>query len=137
MAGIINGTNLRLYKGSNAIAYALECTLDFSREMTEQLHKDNAAGDWPTRSASTKNCSISFSALYADDASATNFNELWTDWDGGTGITAKVSTGTTGEDYWSGTFLVESLSLTAPDKEDSSYSGTLVSSGAVTMAQEA
>ena len=135
--GIINGTNLRVYEGSDAVAYATEGNFSLSREFTEQLHKDNAGSGWAERSPHTKSATITVSALYADDASSTNFNELFTAWDGGTSLTLKFSTEVTGDDFWSGSFYCESIELNAPDKDDASYSATFISTGAITMSQVA
>lgn len=135
--GIINGTDLRVYVGGNAVAYATEGSISLSREFTEQLHKDNAGSGWTERSAHTKSGTITCSALYADDAASSNLNELFTSWDGGTTVTVKFSTEVTGDDFWSGSFLVESLELNAPDKDDASYSVTFISTGAITMSQVA
>lgn len=135
--GIINGSNLRVYVGANAVAYATEGSLSLSREFTEQLHKDNAGSGWSERSPHTKNATITVSALYADDAASSNLNELFTAWDAGTSLTIKFSTEDSGDDFWSGNFYCESLELNAPDKDDASYSATFVSDGAITMSQVA
>ena len=133
--GIMSGTLLRVYVGANPIAYATEGSFSLSRELIEQLHKDNASGDWPSRRASTKNATISCSALYADDATSSNFNELFTAFNAGTALTVMISSEVSGDDFWSGSFLISSLELNATDKEDANYSVTFESTGAVTMAQ--
>ena len=135
--GIVSGTILRVYVGGNAVAYATEGNFSISREFTEQLHKDNTSSGWTDRSPHTKSATITVSALYADDAASSNFNELFTAWNDGTSLTVKISTEVTGDDEWSGSYYCESLELNAADKDDASYSATFISSGAITMSQVA
>lgn len=131
--GVINGTLLRAYNGANAIAKATNCTLSISRETRETVHKDNPGSGWREVEVGRKTGTLTVEALYGEDGTNNNPDDLFTALDDGTSLTMKVSTEVTGDSLYSFSAYCTSYEINAPVEENSSYSCTFEIDGAVTL----
>jgi predicted secreted protein len=137
MAGVINGTDLRLYAGVKPIGYATSCTLSLSRETREIVHKDNVAG-YAASEGGKRSYSISFENFASEDdtlnsAAVNSINDLL-DLFEGEAFAWKFTTDETGEMEISGNALFTDLSITAPVEESTTSSGTFTGTGAISRA---
>ena len=134
-AGVVNGTDLRIYKGGTAIGRATTCSLSISREMREILDKDNT-GSWVTSAPGRKSASLSSDAFFTYDTSNVKPETLFTDLDNGTLVTWRFTTDETGDKAWDGSGYVTEFSVIAGVEDYSSYSVTITVSGPITLVTE-
>lgn len=134
-SGVVNGTDLRIYKGGTAIGRATTCTLNITRETREILDKDNV-GSWVNYAAGRKSATLSTDAFFTYDSSNVKPEALWADLDNGTLITWRFTTDETGDKYWDGSGLVTSFSVNAAVEENTTYSVEITVSGAITLGTE-
>lgn len=134
-AGVVNGTDLRIYKGGTAIGRATTCSLSISREMREILDKDNT-GSWVTSAPGRKSASLSSDAFFTYDTSNVKPETLFTDLDNGTLVTWRFTTDETGDKAWDGSGYVTEFSVNAGVEENSTYSVTITVSGPITLVTE-
>lgn len=130
--GVINGTNLRLYLGGNAIAYATSCTLDVSRELRETIHKDNPGSGWREVEVGQKSGTMTVEALYNTDGTNNSPDVLFDALDNGTSLTAMLSTEVSGDSKYSFSCFATSFSSSAPVEENATFSVTFEIDGAIT-----
>ncbi len=130
--GVINGTNLRVYVGTDAIAYATNCTLSLSAELRETIHKDNPGAGWRGIEVGRKSGTVTVEALYAEDGSTETPFDLFTAFDDKTELTMMLSTEVSGDTRWSFSAYCTALEVNGPVEENSSYSATFEINGAVT-----
>lgn len=134
--GVINGTNLRLYIGSTPIAYATSCTLSFSRELRETIHKDNPGSGWAESEPGQKSGTLTVEALYNEDGTSNNYETprtLFDALDGGTELSCTVETGTSGDNIYTFSAFCTEYEVTAAVEENATYSASFTITGAVTM----
>ena len=134
-AGVVNGTDLRIYKGGTAIGRATTCSLSISREMREILDKDNT-GSWVTSAPGRKSASLSSDAFFTYDTSNVKPETLWSDLDNGTLVTWRFTTDEAGHKAWDGSGYVTEFSVNAGVEENSTYSVTITVSGPITLVTE-
>lgn len=125
---VITGNNVRVYKGGTAIGFATTCTMDLSVEFIELAPTNVSDAEWrrvkPRRTSGT----VSVSALYSEDDTATRFDNVFDDMSGQSGITLAVQ----GEGFeYSGSAYVESVSLNAGAGQIASWTANFVFSGEV------
>jgi len=127
--GIMNGTLLGVYVGSTLIAHATEGSISLSMDTRDATTKDSSG----TRDLleATKSCTISVSALYAEDATY-GVDDLMTAWSGRTQLTVKFSTEVSGDHYWSASAYVTSLEVSSGMEDNVTYSATFELTGAIT-----
>jgi len=135
--GVINGTNLRLYVGSTPIAYATSCTLSFSRELRETIHKDQPRlwrGQKVNRGQ--KSGTLTVEALYNEDGTSNNYETprtLFDALDDGTELSCTVETGVSGDNIYTFSAFCTEYEVTAAVEENATYSASFTITGAVTM----
>lgn len=128
----LNGTNLLVYVGSNAIGGTRSCTLNISQDTPDATTKDSSG--WKEVIEGLREWSIDFDGLY-DPTHTEGLEEridAIIDRDGA--VTVKVSTEESGDTYWTGSAVMSSATLEAPMEDVTSYSGTLVGTGALAKA---
>lgn len=135
--GIINGTNLRIYKGGTAIAYATNCTLEMTRETRQALTKDSPGSGWTENYVGQKSGTLTTEGLYSGPGDATaniQVSDLFADFDAGTLLILKFDTTESGDEYFQASGYVTNLSIGAPVEDNSTYNATFTISGGVTRA---
>jgi TP901-1 family phage major tail protein len=134
-SGVVNGTDLRIYKGGTAIGRATTCSLSISRELREILDKDST-GSWTTSAPGRKSASLSTDAFFTYDTTNVKPETLWADLDNGTLITWRFTTDENGDKAWDGSGYVTEFSVNAGVEENSTYSVSITVSGAITLVTE-
>ena len=80
---------------------------------------------------------LNVEAIFEDDASVgasqQSFKDFATDLLAGTLLTIVISTNVTGDEKYTGSAYFSSLSLTAPNNDKSTWTGTLQGTGALTI----
>lgn len=131
-SGIVSGTDLRLYVGGLSIGYATTCTASFSMEVINTIHKDSPGSGWQTNTGGQKSGTVSFEGFVNEDSSGKKPIDLFTLLDDKTEVGCAFKTGTSGDTRLDFSALVTSVEITAPVEENSTFSGTLTVTGAVT-----
>jgi hypothetical protein len=128
---IQNGTLIKLYDGTTAIALLTSSDMSLEREMLDATNKDS--NNWKEVQPGLK--SYSFSAeLYHDPAQAYNLYDLYTKWDAGTALTMKLSSEIGGEKKYTGTVYIANISVSTPANQLSTVSVEFTGSGALAEA---
>lgn len=130
----INGTLMKLYKGSTAIAKLKSNDMDLTFDKLITSSKDGAG--WATHISGEKSGAFSFDGNFIETGGSTNitFDELMTDAIAGTELTIMMTTNVTGDTKWSGTCTIENLKLSSPHNDVVTFSGSLKLTGALTPA---
>jgi len=131
--GVVNGHYMRFFDNGVSLGYATSCTISFSSAMRELSHKDTAGdgGGWLEQAPGQKSATFSTEGLYAEDDNAAA--ALFTKLADGTEITLTFTTDVSGDKVWSGTALLTSVEITAPNNENVTYSVSGVFTGEVTV----
>lgn len=135
--GVINGTNLRIYDGGVPLGYATSCSLDLSAETRETISKDSVAS-WSESEVGTLSGSLSFDGFFSEDTTINavtvkSIEDIFTKFAAKTAISWSFTTDVLGTVIYSGSGNITSLNFSAPVEENSTYSGTITVSGAVTQ----
>lgn len=128
--GIIKGSIMRVYIATTAIAKTTDCSIEFSVGERTVSHKD-VTDNWGAVEAGEYSCTISTNALYADD-DGDGFAALWTAYSTKAFLTLRFSTQVAGDDYFTGSFMITSLSINAPNNESTTFSASFKNNGAIT-----
>lgn len=130
--GVINGTDLRIYIGGEAVGYATSCTLDMSADTRDTIHKDSPGTGWAQSAIGTKSGSVSFDGFINEDSASAKVSDLFTYFDDETLIGCAFKTATSGDTRYDFSGYITSLSQTGPVEENSTFSGSITISGAIT-----
>lgn len=132
MAGLVKGTDLRIYIGTKKIANEQNCTIDLSTAMIETSSKDS--GDWMTQIPGRKSWGLSATIQldYADGGANYTYDELLTAWLDGTTLTVTFKTATVGDTTLTGTAYVESKPIKSDDQTIATCDISLKGTGALT-----
>jgi TP901-1 family phage major tail protein len=137
--GPVNGTLISIYKDVSGslkkIANATSHSIDISKDMIDVTSKDSAGAK--EFIAGEYGYTLNVEAIFEDDASVgasqQSFKDLATDLLAGTLLTIVMSTNVTGDEKYTGTAFFTSLSLSAPNNDKASWTGTLQGSGTLTI----
>ena len=137
--GPVNGTLISIYKDVSGslkkIANATSHSIDISKDMIDVTSKDSAGAK--EFIAGEYGYTLNVEAIFEDDASVgasqQSFKDLATDLLAGTLLTIVMSTNVTGDEKYTGSAFFKSLSLSAPNNDKASWTGTLQGSGALTI----
>ena len=131
-SGVINGTDLAVYNGSNLIGVSTSCSISMSADMRDTSNKDTAG--WKKVVPGQKSWTVSTEALLAHSV-AYNFGYLYGLWYNKTALTIYVKSvsNPTGDYYWTGTAYINSLNLTAGNEQNATFSVSLQGDGALTQ----
>jgi predicted secreted protein len=137
--GPVNGTLISIYKDVSGtlkkIANATSNSLDISKDMIDVTSKDSAGAK--EFIAGEYGYTLNVEAIFEDDSSVgatqQSFKDLATDLLAGTLLTIVMSSNVTGDEKYSGTAFFTSLSLSAPNNDKATWTGTLQGSGALTI----
>ena len=137
-AGVLNGTDFRIWVSGEAIGYSTSCSLSMSAELRETIHKDNPGSGWRTFAIGQKSGNISVDSFYntdantalvdrkdADDIAALFINETEFEWQ---------FRAASGDDMYSGSGFVTEMSIESPVEDNATYSMTIEVNGAIAIA---
>lgn len=136
--GVINGTLMRITLGGDKTIYPTECSMSLSVETRETISKDSVAS-WSTSEAGTKSGTISFAGFYSEDTTVSaearnSAPDIYALFEAGAAVSWELTTGVTGDTKYSGSGIITSFESSWPVDENSTYSGTITITGAVTDA---
>lgn len=139
----INGSDLMIFVGGESLAFATNHSLTINSETNDTTSKDTG-GLWTSASLKKLNWEISADCLFATTGEGSTMDELFSSMITGTPVTVvfttKTGTATTvptggwtaaTTNKFSGSALITSLTLNAPNGEDATYSVTLTGTGAL------
>jgi hypothetical protein len=126
--GVINGTLVGIYVGGTLIAKSTSCSIELGMSPRNTTSKDS--GGWEEALGGLRNWKLSGDFLDAEDA-AYRFDDLFALIASRTPVTIKMSTEVTGDKYYQGTALLDSLSREAPMEENVSGAYSFKGSGAL------
>jgi predicted secreted protein len=137
--GPVNGTLISIYKDVSGtlkkIANATSNSIDISKDMIDVTSKDSAGAK--EFIAGEYGYTLNVEAIFEDDASVgasqQSFKDLATDLLAGTLLTIVMSSNVTGDEKYTGSAFFMSLSLSAPNNDKATWTGTLQGSGALTI----
>jgi TP901-1 family phage major tail protein len=135
--GVVNGTNLRIYDGAVPLGYATSCTLDMSAETRETLSKDGVSS-WAESEVGQLSASLSFEGFFSEDTTINavtvkSIEDIFTKFSAKTALSWRFTTDVSTEVVYSGSGYITALNISAPVEENTTYSGTITVSGAVTQ----
>lgn len=134
--GVVNGTDLRVYKGGTAIGRATNCTLNVTRELREILDKDSPGGGFVQYAPGRKSGTMSTDGFVAFDTANIGVDDLFTDLNNGNLVVVRFTTDEAGDTYWEASAYVNSFSLTGPVEDNSTYSVEFTLTGSITQGTE-
>lgn len=123
-----DGTNLKIKVDGYVIARAMSGSISYSNNLIEVTDKDS--GGHAEYIPGKKECELSFDALQ-DYAATVGVGGFFDAVKNGTEVSIIYSTGTSNDFQWTGTFLAESVELTAPLHDVAGWSGTLRGTGEI------
>ena len=129
--GKLKGQAIGVYSGTTLIEKAQTGTLELSGDEIDASTKDD--NEWGDILTGTKSASISMDAVYAPDATY-GYSQLFAAFLAGTSLTLNFSTNVTGDKYYTGNFVVTSLSMNANNNEAVTYSVSFANRGAISEA---
>ena len=132
--GIINGTLVKILIGAVEVDLQTDCSLSETLNMIDITTKDS--GGHKEVMAGDDEWEISGSFKVADD-STYGYSELKTAKDAKAAVTVKMSSEVTGDNYYTGSAYISSLSRTSPQGDATTGEFTLTGTGALTEAQVA
>lgn len=133
-AGVINGTNLRLYIGGNVVAYAVTCALSMSRALRETVHKDNPGAGWREIEMGQASATLTTDGLFNEDGTNNAPADLFDSFLNKTQVAWLFSNENAGDTRYSGNGYISSLEFSATVEENSTYAVTVEVDGAVASA---
>lgn len=131
----INGSDLLLKVGENAVGHCTSHTLTFNSETKERAVKPAAslgksAGLWKAKGVTSMSISISAEGLRFYSETESGFKEISALW--GKGASVDVEAFERGGDetpYVRGKFVIASIEETSPAQDDATYTVTLENDG--------
>jgi predicted secreted protein len=137
--GPVNGTLISIYKDVSGtlkkIANATSNSLDISKDMIDVTSKDSAGAK--EFIAGEYGYTLNVEAIFEDDSSVgagqVSYKDLVTDLLAGTLLTIVMTSNVTGDEKYTGSAFFSSLSLSAPNNDKATWTGTLQGSGALTL----
>jgi predicted secreted protein len=137
--GPVNGTLISIYKDVSGtlkkIANATSNSLDISKDMIDVTSKDSAGAK--EFIAGEYGYTLNVEAIFEDDSSVgagqISYKDLVIDLLAGTLVTIVMTSNVTGDEKYTGSAFFSSLSLSAPNNDKATWTGTLQGSGALTL----
>lgn len=136
--GYVNGSDLLLKVGGNAIGHCTTHTTTFNTETKDRSVKPVAsasisAGLWKGKGVTGLSVSISFEGLTNYEETEGGFKTLLNAWKTGQPVEVVALERENTDPYLTGSFVIASLEQSAPAQDDVTYSGTLENNGEVTL----
>lgn len=131
MAGAFNATLTRVKIGGTAVAKETTSTLSVSSNNFETTSKDS--GGWRELAYGLREATITMEGNI-DFAATTGYETIMNAFLNRTVLTVEFGTTVTGDEKYSGSFLVESLEQNDDMEDVATFTATLALSGALTAA---
>ena len=131
--GILNGTALLMYVGGVAVSHSTNFTLNLNHSVRDATTKDSFG--WRDVLEGLRDWTMDGEAMMAFDATL-SFSDLFAYYTGRTKITVLFSTEVSGDDYYTGSAYIGSMSKTAGVEESVTFSFSLEGTGALTEGQQ-
>ena len=136
--GYVNGSDLLLTIGGEAIGHCTSHTTTFSSETKDRSVKPVASADistslWKGKGVTGLSVSINFEGLSYYGETEGGFKSLINAWKTGQPVTVTALERESSDPYLTGSFIISSLEQNAPAQDDTTFSGTLENNGAVTI----
>ena len=138
---IINGSDLMVFIGGKSIAYATSHSLTISAETNDVTSKDSGNGDWSSATVKKFSWECSTENLYSKEA----YSQLYTAMIAKSPVTLVIDLKegetlpeqgwlpvTSGTGY-TGSAIITSLEMSAPDGDNATFSATFTGTGALTQ----
>lgn len=140
--GYVNGSDMLLYIGNNAIGHCSTHSATFSTETKDRAVKpvasaSIAAGLWKAKTISGLSVSLSAEGLVFYQETENGFKSCLTSWKAGQHVSVKCMERASEIPYLTGNFVITSLERTDPAQDDATYSISLENDGEVTIAETA
>ena len=139
-SGYVNGADLLLSVGGQAIGHCTTHTTTYNSETKERAVKPASsvayagASLWKEKGIVGLSVSINFEGLRHYGETEGGFKALLNAWKTGVPVTVTAyERDSSAAPYLSGSFVITSLEEGDPAQDDATYSGTLENSGAVTI----
>lgn len=136
--GIINGTDLLVFTGNGAspevftaITHSTSASISFTMDVRDASTKDS--GGYKESLEGQRSFTIECEGMTALDAS-NGFEELYAIWVARDTVTVKFGTDVSGDQVYSGTCYITSLSMDSGVEDSSSFSVSFEGTGAITAA---
>lgn len=130
--GINRGGLAAIYVDSTKVAHSTNATLSIELGVRDATTKDSSV--WVDNLEGLANWSVEGDFYFAEDAGE-GFSELFSDLSGRTTVTVMYSTEVAGDNKYSGTAYVTSLSRSAGiDSDNETFSASFTGTGALTEA---
>jgi hypothetical protein len=127
--GIINGTNLLVFTGGNAITHSTSASISFSMETRDASTKDSAG--YREILEGQRSFTIECEAMTAFDAS-NGFEELFAAWVARTKLQITFGTEDGADQFYRGDGYCTSLSVDSGVEDSSTFSASFEMTGQVT-----
>ena len=129
--GIVDATNIKISVGGDKIATITSGTMTLTAGVRDQTNND---GDgWESSDYGNLSATIDGDSFFAFDASY-GFEDLFTSMTTKQKIAVEWNAGTTGDQKFSGSFVITNLSKTGSTGEDLKYSYSFKNAGPITKA---
>jgi TP901-1 family phage major tail protein len=138
-AGIISGTNFRMYVAGLPVGYATSASIDTTAETREAIHKDAAGNGWANVTIGQLSGTCSVEGFMNEDAatafaSATNAPaDLFTLFSSKTLVGCTFQGSASGDTKYTFNAYITSYNVTTPVEDNSTYSIALTVSGEITQ----
>lgn len=124
-----NGTLISLYYDGVAIGHCTSHNFSISMETRDTTTKDSAG--WSESGEGLRSAEFSVEGFFAEDGTV-NFSDMFATINSRAKVTAKWSSGVTGDKAYTASSWLTGVELGASVEETMSFSGTLQVTGAVT-----
>ena len=127
-----NGTDLTIYVDGVAVGHAKNASISMNDALIDVTTK--GSGGWEESLHGLRSFAISGDSLMdlTDSEGAVEFTAMITARET---ATVRFTTNTSGEEYWTGTILAESVDISAPTEDAVGYSYSFKGTGALTNPQ--
>jgi len=129
--GIRNGTDLIMMIGTTAVAFCTSNDFEITMATRDTSNKDSAG--WAEKKGGQMSWTATAEGQFAEDSSY-GFSDLFALLIARTAITVKLTTAVSGDNAYSGSALITSLSQSNPLEDTSTFSVSLEGSGVLTEA---
>lgn len=126
---VINGTSLVIYIDGTAVGSAQNHSITMNNALRNITTKDSAGFEESLDGLVSWSCSGDGLLDLSDSNNVTDLTALLL---AGTAVTIRYTTNTSGEEYWTGSGLMESIDMTSPTEDNVSYSFSIKGTGALT-----
>jgi predicted secreted protein len=126
-----NGTTILLRADGNPLALLTDTTLNIEQDLPDSTTKDS--GGWADHINGLRSFSIDVDGL-ADFTGTTGNAKILTDFiTGRENVSFRFATTTSGQLQYSGTVSLASISITAPNEDTATLTGSMTGKGALTV----